>query len=120
MNGGYWRNFLFSARDGSQLGTWFAVFGFELWKTEKTKLRRDRVEATPITMCSNNKQAEWSLMKTGKTGKDCVAQSDCCHTTSFSTNNAKHLYAPLLPLMLLHQLLLNTSPPCTYTTHNNK
>jgi hypothetical protein len=40
---------LFVKALGSGLGTRFSVLGSGLWKTEKTKLKRDRVEAAPIT-----------------------------------------------------------------------
>ena len=46
---------------GSKRCTRFAVLGSGLWKTEKTKFKRDRVEAAPITTCSSDEQEEWRL-----------------------------------------------------------
>jgi hypothetical protein len=42
----------------SKWGTLFTVLGSGLWKMEKTKFKRDRVEASPITTCSSDKQME--------------------------------------------------------------
>ena len=43
---------------GSRLGTRFAVLGSEFWKTEKTRSKRDRVEAAPITTWNSGIQQE--------------------------------------------------------------
>jgi hypothetical protein len=51
--GGIVDSALFVTVLGSVLGTRFAVLGSGLWNTERTRFRKDRVEAALITTCSS-------------------------------------------------------------------